>query len=303
MARLSLPRLERRSPRKVKATSSSDQPKRDLRSLLTVLKTLARRRWQAVAAAGLVTALALFWFGLRPAMRELTAVREAAATAERRAANLAQEYEDIQSPEGAQAAQAKFDRAEGLDVELPPQTSPVELLAVIADAASRTGVELGASSPVATPAAGPAERLEFYIFNLTVTGEFEQIIAFLEQLKDVKPLVTVWSGSFTYLPGNADAGVQPRVEFAAELRFWVSSLPTIAATRAELDAARGTSSRSDDGEDQASTEPAGTGQQPEPAAPSTTAPAPTDAATPPATDAGQESGGPSTTAPPTTDAP
>lgn len=291
MARLSLPNLRGRSGSN--RNKSTKAKRLDLRALLTRVRASARRRWQAVAVAGVVIAAATFWFGVRPANDELVTAREDAVVAERRATNLLTEYKTLQSPEGAAAAQERFDRAEAYDTLLPPKLSPVDLLAAVQAIVTDAGLELGASNPVASPAAGPADRLEFYVFNMTVVGEFEQIVSFLEALKSAEPLVTVWTATFKYLPGSQETATPAKVELTTELRFWASALPTLAETKAQIEAATGSSNT---GKDADTSNNASTGSS----TPTTTVPAtpPTLPTTPSTTPpASTPSTAPTTTAP------
>lgn len=248
MARLSLPSFRRRSPKR----GAPAKKRLDLRAAITKIRALTRRRWQAVALAGLALSFGLYWFGLRPATAELDTARADAATAERRAGNLLVEYEDLQSPEGAAAAERRFDRAAGYDILLPASIKNLDMLNAITRIATAAGLELGPSAPGGAPSAGPAEALQFQVFTVTLTGEFERIVEFLEGVKAAEPLMTVWSASFVYLPGNPETGVPAKVELTAEIRFWSSELTTLAETKAKLDRASG---RNDSAEESAATSP------------------------------------------------
>jgi Tfp pilus assembly protein PilO len=300
MARLSLKiSLPQRGKKNSPKTPGAGAPKSDLRSKITTIRTALRRRWQVVGVIGLVFSLSLYWFALRPASERLTQVRAEARVAETRAKNMFQETKDLQTPEGTKAAQDRFDRAEALDETLPMTLGNVDMLKAVSVAATEAGLELGPSSPGAAQAPGPSEKLTYISFNITITGEYEKILSFVEKLtKDTKQLITIYSASFKYIPGSADNTIPPRVELTSELRFWMSSLPTMATIKDEINKREGkdTSQTNQTPAPQSTTPPASTDSttptdsttaSTAPSATSSTAPA-TESSTAPSTDATTE---------------
>lgn len=231
MARLSLPspRLSRRPSQPKTGTDS----RRDLRSLLSTIRTLTRNRWQVVVSVGCVIAAGLYWFGVRPANETLDTARFDAVAAERRASNLRQEYADLQSPEGASAAQQRVYRAEEYDALLPTSLSPVEMLAVVSSAAEVSGVSVDETAPTTRPTPGPTDRTEAYAFAITVSGDREGIASFLQELTSSNPLVTVDTATLTYTPETDESRVV-RVSATLDVKFWTSLAPSLGDIRAEL---------------------------------------------------------------------
>ena len=290
MARLSLKiSLPQRGKKNSPKAPGAGAPKSDLRSKITTIRTALRRRWQVVGVIGLMFSLSLYWFALRPASERLTQVRAEARVAETRAKNMFQETKDLQTPEGTKAAQDRFDRAEALDETLPMTLGNVDMLKAVSIAATEAGLELGPSSPGAAQAPGPSEKLTYISFNITITGEYEKILSFVEKLtKDTKQLITIYSASFKYIPGSADNTIPPRVELTSELRFWMSSLPTMATIKDEINKREGkdTSQTEQTPASQSTTPPAST---------NSTTPASTDSTTTESTNSTTSSTAPSTT--------
>lgn len=271
---------------------NANRSRADVRAALTKLRTLLRRRWQLVAVLGAVASGALWWLAVAPAGRELQQVRAEAVVAERRASNLLKEFQTLQSAEGAAAASNRYDRAESLDDLLPNSLKNLEMLEAVQTIAEAAGLELGPSSPAPAAAAGPADKLEFYVFNVTVKGEFPQIVDFIEGLTEATPLVTVNGATFAYTAANPEANIPATVEFTAELRFWSSALKTLREIKADLDAAKAEAGDSPVSQSPASTQAPQATQN----APASTAPATTPATTAPSEDSPSEES-PDTTAP------
>jgi len=232
MARLSLPKISR-SRKKKAPVDGAQRP--DLKSQLTRLRTALRRRWQVTLVLGIVISSAMYFMLIRPANTELTSIRAEVVVAERRAKNLREEFAALQSAEGAAAASARFDRAMALDTLLPRNLTNQDILQAITPLVSSAGLTLGesVSNPELSP--GPSEGLQYRSFSVTVSGDFPQIVKFLEALYDAEPLVSVFGATFTYIPASAANNTPARTELTAELRFWSSNLELIRDIKLELD--------------------------------------------------------------------
>lgn len=233
MARFS---LSRRSGGNRRQRQDAAKSRADIRVQITKIRTLLRRRWQLVGVLGALASAALWWLAVSPANAELQQVRSEAVVAERRASNLLKEFQTLQSAEGAADASARFTRAESLDDLLPNSLKNLEMLEVVQSIAEAAGLELGPSSPAPAPASGPSDKLEFYVFNVTVEGEFAQIASFIDGLGKATPLVTVHGATFSYTAANPELNLPTKVELTAELRFWSSGLKTMREIKADLDA-------------------------------------------------------------------
>lgn len=240
MARFSLSlNLGSRFPRKgSKKRPGSAAPKADLKAQLTRLRTALRRRWQLTLMIGLVFGAGLYFMFIRPANTELVKVRAEVAVAKKRAENLREEFAALQSAEGAAAASARFDRAIALDEVLPLELTNQDILQAVSPLVEQAGLTLGESASMPELSPGPAEGLQFRSFSLTVSGDFPQIVKFLESLSTAKPLVTVFGAQFAYIPASAVNNTPARVELTAELRVWSSNLRLIKDIKDELDSKR-----------------------------------------------------------------
>lgn len=222
MARFKLP-----SRRREKSSASEKRKGFDLSARITTVRTLIRRRWQTVAILGLVLSLGVYFMLLRPATAALTKISAEAEFTQGKVESLSTEYLELQSVEGAALAQQRFDRAVQMDEILPADLQNVEMLAALAQIAQASGVTLGATSPAKESAAGPAEGLRFYSFILNVSGEYTQMVKFLDLLKSNEPLITIWSAKFAYLPEEPEKQLPSRIDMSAELKFWTSSSSTL----------------------------------------------------------------------------
>lgn len=225
MARFKLPTL-----RRSKGTKGSNDAKRrglDLAALLTTVRTQLRRRWQAVAILGLVLSLGVYFVLLRPASAALTKTAAEAEFTQGKVEKLSTEYLELQSAEGAALAQKRFDRAVQMDGILPADLQNVEMLSAVTRLVQASGVSLGATSPAKDSAAGPSDELRYYAFVVNVSGEYTQMVRFLDLLKSSEPLITVWSAKFMFLPEEPEKQLPARIDMQAEIRFWTSSYPTL----------------------------------------------------------------------------
>jgi len=273
MARI---QLRRASPKRGKRADNPNASGPDLKARLTQLRTLLRRRWQMTVVLGVLLTGSLYFLGLRPANAELARRAAESDVAESRASKNKAQFEELQSPEGAAEASAKFDRALEMDTLIPATITPLEMLQTITTIASGAGLELGASTPAEAPAGGPAEGLQFYTFTIVVEGDFPQIMRFIEGLHTTKPLVSVYSAKFTYTPASPESGVAALVRFESEVRFWTSNLEQLSTIKAGLDAKR----REDQGLPPAETTPPTTFASTPPTLPSTPSTAPLAPGTP-----------------------
>jgi hypothetical protein len=271
MARFSLSLT--RGSKSGKKKSGTDAPKVDLRSQLLRIRTTLRRRWQLTLVIGVVLAAGLYFMFIRPATADLSRINAEVTVAERRARNLREEFKALQSPEGAAAASDRFDRALALDDLLPVALSNQDILQAVSPLVEQAGLTLGES--VASPdlAPGPADGLQFRSFTITVSGDFPKIVDFLKALSNARPLVSVYSATFSYVPASAVNNTPARVELTTELRFWSSNLRLIRDIKAELDSKGESTQAPAQGSTQTNT-PATAPATTQPTAPTETTPLP-----------------------------
>lgn len=259
----------RPTPKRGPAGPSTAAPGSNLNKRLTQLRSLLRRRWQTTVFISVALTGSLYVFALRPANAELSSKAAASNLAESRASKDKEQFETLQSPEGAIAASATFARALDLGVSLPLEITPLGMLQTISTLAAASGLELGATTPAPESASGPAEGLWFYSFSIVVEGNFSQIMDFVEGMQSSQPLVSVYSAKFSYKPATPESGIAATVLLEAEVRFWASDLEQLSSIKANLDA----KSRADRGLPPAEVAPATTSPPPPTIpAPSTTVP-------------------------------